>query len=57
MSAKVVSIANLKGGVSKTSTGIFLATALAQNEGKKVLYLDCDSQESARDIRLSLIHI
>lgn len=51
MSARIISVANIKGGVSKTSTGIFLATALAQNKGKKVLYLDCDSQESASRYR------
>lgn len=51
MSARIISVVNIKGGVSKTSTGIFLATALAQNKGKKVLYLDCDSQGSASQYR------
>ncbi len=50
MAAKVISVANIKGGVSKTSTGIFLATALAHDD-RKVLYLDCDSQESATEFR------
>lgn len=51
MSARVISVANIKGGVSKTTTGIFLATALSQSKGKKVLYLDCDSQASAYSYR------
>jgi len=51
MSAQVISIANRKGGISKTSTGLFLATALAKNKGRKVLYLDCDSQASAHQYR------
>lgn len=51
MSARIISVANIKGGVSKTSTGVFLATALAKNKGYKVLYLDCDSQASASHYR------
>ena len=51
MSARIISVANRKGGVSKTSTGLFLATALAINENKKVLYLDTDSQASAYEYR------
>lgn len=51
MTARIFSVANIKGGVSKTSTGVFLATALAKNKGMNVLYLDCDSQASASDYR------
>ena len=50
MSARIISVANRKGGVSKTSTGLFLAAALA-HKGKKVLYLDTDSQASAYEYR------
>jgi len=48
--ARIISIANIKGGVGKTSTSIFLATAFA-HKGYKVLYLDCDSQASAYTYR------
>ncbi len=51
MSARIISVANRKGGVSKTTTGLFLATSLALNKGKKVIYLDCDSQASAYEYR------
>lgn len=51
MSTHVISVANRKGGVSKTSTSLFLAAALACNKGKKVIYLDCDSQASAYNYR------
>jgi len=51
MSARIISVANRKGGVSKTSTGLFLATALAKSKGRKVLYLDTDSQASAYEYR------
>lgn len=51
MSARIISVANRKGGVSKTSTGLFLATALAKNKNRKVLYLDTDSQASAYEYR------
>jgi len=49
--SKIISIANRKGGVSKTSTGLFLATALARNKDYKIMYLDCDSQASAYQYR------
>ena len=50
MSARIIAISNKKGGVSKTSTGIFLCTALAHN-GSKNIYFDCDSQASAYEYR------
>jgi chromosome partitioning protein len=47
--AKIVSVANFKGGVGKTSTGAHLAMSAAL-DGYKVLVLDLDSQGSMTSI-------
>ena len=60
--AKMVAVANFKGGVGKTSTAAHLAMSAAL-DGYKVLVIDLDSQASMTSIfggkveDLSLIHI
>lgn len=46
---RIISIANSKGGVGKSTVTMFLAVALAMDKKKRVLILDTDSQRTIGD--------
>lgn len=50
MDAKIISFANFKGGVGKTSTTALVGYNLATRLGKKVLLIDFDSQANLTDL-------
>jgi len=46
---RIISVANSKGGVGKSTVTMFLAVALATEQKKKVLILDTDNQKTITD--------
>ena len=53
MSANIAAIANLKGGVGKSTTTVMLADSLAYFFGLEVLVIDLDSQANASQMLLT----
>lgn len=49
----VISVANLKGGVGKSTTTMMLADTLALHHNKKVFIIDCDPQANSSQMLLS----
>lgn len=47
MSAEIISLLNMKGGVGKTTLAVNLAYHMAYNQGKRVLLVDLDPQFNA----------
>ncbi len=47
MGAKIITVANMKGGVGKTTTSVTLAETLTVNNDFRVLVIDCDPQTNA----------
>jgi chromosome partitioning protein len=45
--AKIITVANFKGGVTKTTTSTLLAQGLTMRRGRRVLHIDLDPQGSA----------
>jgi chromosome partitioning protein len=54
MNAKIISFANQKGGVGKTTTTSEVAENLSQQLGKKVLMIDLDPQASLTSIKYDM---